>query len=102
MITIVIEYNKYVRSLPQLINNTYYKAEYFVKALGISQPTYYRKLRDNAFTVGEITILTKLLFPKEAYLQEIKADLLQGEQDIKDGNVISHDKLMKQLDKQYL
>jgi len=38
MITIVIEYNKYVRSLPQLINNTYYKTEYFVKALGISQP----------------------------------------------------------------
>jgi len=95
MIDTVSKYNNYLDILPNLISKTYYKAEYFVKALGVSQPTYYRKLRENTFTAKEVTILTKLLFPKEAYLQEIKESIQQGKEDYKNGNVTTHKEVMK-------
>ena len=49
MIQLVQKYNTYLRSIPELISKTHYKAAYFQKILGLKRPTYYRKLRYNAF-----------------------------------------------------
>ncbi|WP_335966081.1 hypothetical protein [Galbibacter sp. PAP.153] len=89
MIDIVTEYNNYLEKLPELINKTYYKAEYFVRALGISQATYYRKLRENSFTPKEVTVLTKILFPKETYKQELMESLQDAYKELEEGKTVS-------------
>ncbi len=101
MIALIKKYNTYIEQLPGLIENSDYKLEYYIKNLGISKPTMYRKLREKAFTIKEISILTKLLYPKEAYLEEIKADLKQSREDIKSGNIIEHSEVMKAIRRDY-
>ncbi len=102
MIHLVQEYNKYVQSIPELISQTEYKASYFIKLLGLKAPTYYRKLRDNAFSSNEILTITRALFPKEAYLEEIKADLKMSRDDIKNGRVMDHNEVMESIRKDFL
>ena len=102
MIQVVQEYYKYTQLIPHLISKTDYKSSYFIKLLGLKAPTYYRKLRDNAFTSGEVFTLTKALFPKEAYLEEIKADLKMSREDIKSGRVVEHSKVIESIRKDYL
>lgn len=102
MIDIVEQYNNYIQEIPSLINKTDYKASYFIKLLGLKPPTYYRKLRENAFSIDEVNKLTKALFPKEAFLQEIKKDLAISDDDYKNGRVVEHSQVMKQLRAKHL
>lgn len=102
MITLVKKYNTYIEKLPELIENSDYKLDYYIKNLNVSKPTMYRKLREKAFTISEISILTRLLFPKEAYLEEITIDLEKSKEDIKNGRVVEHSEVMKAIRKDYL
>ncbi|MCG2419269.1 hypothetical protein K8089_09565 [Aequorivita sp. F47161] len=85
MITLVKKYNSYIDSLPK-IENSDYKLDFFVKKLNISKPTMYRKLKENTFTNNEVEVLTNLLFPKEAYLNEMLEGIEKGRKDYKEGN----------------
>ena len=98
MINIVQEFKKYRNTLPERIQNSDYKTQYFTKLLGLKQPTYYRKLKENSFTIEEIELLTKALYPKETLLLESES----AEQDYENGNVIEHSELNKQLRKEFL
>ena len=102
MIQVVKEYNNYIQNLPELINKTDYKASYFIKLLGLKAPTYYRKLRENAFSIEEVYKLTTELYPKEAFLEEIKRDLKISDDDLNNGRVVEHKEVMKQLTEKYL
>ncbi len=95
MINIVLEYNKYVKDLPELVGRSYYKSEYFREALGLSQATYYRRLRENSFSANDVTILTKLLFPKEAYEQEFLEAIESGREDFRTGKVFTAEEAAK-------
>ena len=99
MIALVKEYNTYIDSIPELIEKSDYKLEYYIKNLNISKPTMYRKLREKAFTINEITKLTKLLFPKEAYKEELLASIEEGREDFRKGNVISSAEIRKEMRK---
>ena len=93
MINIVQKYNSYISDLPKLIKKSYYKTEYFLEHLKVSEATFYRKIRDNAFTTKEVTIITELLYPNEVILKHLK----ESEKDIKEGRVEAHDVVKKKL-----
>lgn len=98
MINIVQEFKKYRNTIPDMIQNSDYKTQYFTKLLGLKQPTYYRKLKDNSFTIEEIELLTKALYPKETLLMELQ----NAEQDYENGNVIEHSELDEKLRKEFI
>ena len=91
MIQTVENYRNYVDSLPTLISNSYYKAEYFINNLGMKHATYYRRLREKNFTIDEVQKITELLFPEEVLLRGLR----KSEEDIKQGNVMSYDDFSK-------
>ena len=97
MIGVVEKYNSYLNNLPELIKKSYYKAEYFIEALKVSEATYYRKLRENAFTSAEVTSLTELLFPEQVILKHLQ----ESEQDIKEGRVEAHELVKSKLETKY-
>ncbi|MGY0407760.1 MAG: hypothetical protein ACWIPJ_05320 [Polaribacter sp.] len=97
MIETVEKYNNYLESIPVLIKKSYYKAEYFIQNLNLSEATYYRKLRENAFTFNEVTVLTKLLFPEEVILKHLR----KSEEDIKQGRIITHEEAKSRLKSKY-
>lgn len=101
MINIVKEYNNYVNNIPQLISETHYKAEYFIKLIGVSSATYYRKLRENSFNRNEVEKITKALYPKETYKAELLESIKNAEEDIKAGRIVNHEEAMKGI-REYL
>ena len=97
MIEIVENYENYVNSLPELISNSYYKAEFFMQKLGLKHATYYRKLRLKNFTPSEVKMITGLLYPEELLMQEFQ----KSEEDIKAGKLVNYDDFKKKLRAKY-
>ena len=97
MIEIVENYEKYVDSLPELINKSYFKAEFFMQKLGLKHATYYRKLRSKTFTHQEVKLITTLLFPEEILIQQLQ----KGEEDIKAGRTIDFQDFKNELRAKY-
>ena len=89
MLHIVREYRSYIDNLKEHIKLSKFKTSYFIEELGIPKASFYRKLRDNTFTVEEVEKLTIILFPKEAYKELLLQEIEQGRTDIKNGNLIS-------------
>lgn len=98
MIELVQKYNQFVRELPHIIANSDFKAQYFMRILAMKPATYYRKLREHSFTLEEVELLAKALYPKETLLLELEDSL----KDRKTGDLISHKDAMKQLRQKYL
>lgn len=63
----------------------------------MNKPTFYRKLRENTFTPEEVMSLTRVLYPKEVLLSELK----EAQQEYRDGKGISHETAMEKLRKQF-
>ena len=99
MINIVEEYKNYIEILPNLISNADYKSQYFIKKLALKPATYYRKLRENSFTINEVMNLTTLLFPKEAYKKELMQSLEKGREDVKNGKTMTSEEVRLQMRK---
>ncbi|MCG2420308.1 hypothetical protein K8089_14875 [Aequorivita sp. F47161] len=102
MIQLVSEYSNYLKQLPVLIKNSPYKAAYIIDKLQMPKPTYYRKLKDNSFTVAEVKKLTEILFSKEAYLKEIKETIARSREEIKNGKSTEHKILMDDIRNEFL
>jgi hypothetical protein len=97
MIEIVENYENYINNLPELINKSYYKAEFFMQKLGLKHATYYRKLKSNSFTHQEVRLITTLLFPEEMLIQQLQ----KGEEDIKAGRTINFQDFKNELRTKY-
>ncbi len=81
MINIVNEFKQYANDIPNKISQSYYKSEFFAKELGLKMPTYYRRLRENNFTIDEISKITEILYPEEFIMMKLQ----QSENDYKEG-----------------
>ncbi|CAM1367354.1 hypothetical protein TPENAI_60197 [Tenacibaculum litopenaei] len=81
MIQLIKSFETFVNDVPELVKNSNYKTKYFIQRLHISKPTFYRKLKDNSFTVEELVLLGELLFPEEYYDWQLKNKLKLHNQD---------------------
>ncbi|WP_281632536.1 hypothetical protein [Flavobacterium luteolum] len=97
MIEIVENYEKYINSLAELIDKSYYKTEFFIQKLGLKHATYYRKLKANSFTHQEVKLITSLLFPEEILMQELQ----KSQEDIKAGRTVDFEDFKQKLRAKY-
>ncbi len=97
MIKEVQAYKKIVSQIPEMIKESYYKTEFFIQQLGVTAPTYYRKLKACDFTADEVEKIILLLKPEEKLL----LNLTEGYEDFKNGKIENFDDVMKDLRKQY-
>lgn len=97
MIEIVENYENYINSIPELIDKSFYKADFFMQKLGLKHATYYRKLKSKSFTHQEVKLITALLFPEEILIQQLQ----KGEEDIKAGRTIDFEEFKEKLRAQY-
>ena len=100
MIKEVKKYRNYVNEIPKLISETHYKSSFFIELLELKKPTYYRKLKENSFNIDEVEQITKVLFPKEAYKEELMQSIEQGRADFEDGNVMTSEQVRAKMRKQ--
>ncbi len=97
MIQLVRKYSDYIDTLKEYIKQSKYKTSFFIDELEIPKASFYRKLREKTFTVEEVEKLTIILFPKEAYKEELLQSIEQGRKDIKNGQLISSEDMHKAM-----
>ena len=85
MIQEIINYINVQVQLENLLENSPYKKGSIIEMSDISAPTFYRKLKDKTFTPDELMKLAKILVPEEYYRYEVEMELLNAENDIKEG-----------------
>lgn len=97
MIKEIQTYKKIVSLIPEMIKNSYYKTEFFIHHLGVTPPTYYRKLKACDFTADEVEKIILLLKPEE----KLMLSLSEGFEDFKKGKVEDYNEVINELRKQY-
>lgn len=65
MIQEIIAYKNIVENIESLIDKSTYKRNYIIEKVGISSPTFYRKLKSHSFTPDEMLSIAKILSPEE-------------------------------------
>lgn len=97
MIQEIIAYKNILESIEGLIEKSAYKKNYIIEKVGISSPTFYRKLKTQSFTPDEVLSIAKILSPEENFMLDLKADIEQGKLDLKNGDFITHEEMLAEL-----
>jgi len=89
MIQTVKKYEDFAYNVAKLIESSNYKTKYFIESLDLSKPTFYRKMRDNTFTVKELGKIAELLYPQEFYEWKIGHNKEIGLKQYQEGEYVS-------------
>ncbi|MFV0305189.1 MAG: hypothetical protein ACK5IC_06895 [Moheibacter sp.] len=98
MIQEIISYKNVLDNISEEMTKSHFKKSYFIELLNMPAPTFYRKLKNNTFSVDEALTIAKVLEPEEAYILELKDSLLKGRK----GETKKHSELMNELRTKYL
>ena len=102
MIQQILEYQKILTSIDDVLSKSAYKKSYIIEKIGIPAPTFYRKLKTYSFTVAEMLSIAKIIAPEEAYLYELKESIRKGKEDIKKGKVHKHEDVIAEIKQELL
>ena len=97
MIEKVIEYKNVLNNLSDLIDDSPFKKGFIIEKVGISAPTFYRKLKSLSFTPDETLSIIKLLSPEDANLYELKQSIYRGKADYKAGKTHSRSEVLEEV-----
>ncbi|SHG20934.1 hypothetical protein SAMN05444483_10657 [Salegentibacter echinorum] len=95
MIKEIIEYKNILNDIEELIDNSPYKKSYIISEVGISTPTFYRKLKTNSFTPDEALKIIRLIKPKEAYAYDLEQGLKRSKDDIENGRTYTRSEILE-------
>lgn len=101
MIQEIITYKNIVSSIEELLNKSPFKKNYIIEQVGISSPTFYRKLKTQSFTPDEMLSIAKVLSPEEVYIMELKSELAESSLDYNEGRVYKHEDVVRELKLKY-
>ena len=87
---ILLEYENLIISLPKLIKNSKFKTEVFIRELGLTTATFYRKMKENRFTLEEVKKLTSVIKLENS----IDRKLAQSESDIINDRVMTKEQAL--------
>ncbi|MFH6602812.1 hypothetical protein ACEZ3G_04940 [Maribacter algicola] len=102
MLDIVYGYQSLLDNIDIYIEGSKFKKEYLIEELGVSRATFYNKVKKKNFTIDEMVILSKILFPEEAKVFEIKEALRASRNDSEKGRVRSHESVISDARKKLL
>jgi hypothetical protein len=91
MQTKIAEYENIVLELPQSIKNSKFKTEVFIKELGQTKATFYRKLSENRFAISEVKKIARILDLEK----EIDSKLQASELDINEGRITKREEALR-------
>lgn len=89
MQNIITKYENYISKLPKRIKQSKFKTETFIDKLGLTKATFYRKMKENRFTVNEVKQIASVL-DLEKFVDK---KLAQSENDILEGNVFTKEEV---------
>ena len=99
MIQEIYNYKSILNSLERMIEQSPFKKGYIISEIGISAPTFYRKLKSLSFTPDETLRIVRLINAEEANLFDLKQSIKRGKSDFKSGKIYSRKDVEDELNK---
>ena len=90
MITELLETKKIVDNFDKMIAKSPFKTEYISDRASIPLPTFYRKLRDNKFSLDEIIKIIEIIEPEMFEYEMLSKKIAIAEAQLKNGEFIEH------------
>lgn len=97
MIQEVIRYKSILENLPELIEKSPFKKGYIINKVGISAPTFYRKLKSGSFTADETLKILRLINPEEAYLNDLKQTIIKENAAVLKDTTFNRSEIVKEI-----
>lgn len=97
----ILEIKNYIRisnSIDEILKNSPFKLKYIIEKSGISEPTFFRKMKEKKFNPEELLKIAEIIDPETSLLQTLE----EAEKDFDNGTYFSHDDVMKISEERFL
>lgn len=98
MILEIKNYIKISNSIDEILKNSPFKLKYIIEKSGISEPTFFRKMKEKKFNPEELLKIAEIIHPETSLLQTLE----EVEKDFDKGIYFSHDDVMKTSEERFL
>lgn len=93
----VSEYRQFVNNLPEKIKKSTFKISGIIAKSGISKASFYKKMKNNTFSLEEVERISRLLYIEE----EIQKELERAKKDVEKGRVVPVEDFFAELYKKF-
>jgi len=97
MILEIKNYIKISNSIDEILKNSPFKIKYIIEKTGISEPTFFRKMKEKKFLPEELLKIAEVIEPP-TFLQS----LIEAENEIDHGNYKTHNEVLKVSEERFL
>lgn len=91
MITELLETRKIVANFDKTITDSPYKTEYISEKANIPLPTFYRKLRENKFTLDEVIKIVEIIQPELYEFEMLNRNIKIAEEQFRNGDFVEEE-----------
>ncbi|WP_294301345.1 hypothetical protein [uncultured Chryseobacterium sp.] len=96
MILEIKNYIKISNSIDEILKNSPFKMKYIIEKSGISEPTFFRKMKEKKFLPEELLRIAEIIEPEEHSQEDILKAIQEGLEDVKNGRIHDHKMVMNE------
>jgi len=96
MILEIKNYIKISNSIDEILKNSPFKIKYIIEKTGISEPTFFRKMKEKKFLPEELLKIAEIIEPEKNSTEHILKAIEEGLEDVKNGRITEHSLVMKE------
>ena len=96
MILEIKNYIKISNSIDEILKNSPFKIKYIIEKSGISEPTFFRKMKEKKFNPEELLKIAEIIDPEVTSKDDILKAIEEGLDDVKNGRITEHSIFMNQ------
>ncbi|SEM98273.1 hypothetical protein SAMN05421856_110107 [Chryseobacterium taichungense] len=98
MILEIKNYIKISNSIDEILRSSPFKLKYIIEKSGISEPTFFRKMKEKKFLPEELLKIAEIIEPEKTFLQSLE----EAEDDFKNGIYHNHEDVIKISEERFL
>lgn len=91
MIAEIQNYIKISNSIDEILKNSPFKLKFIIEKSGISEPSFFRKMREKKFSPEELLKIAEVIAPEEALLKSLQ----ESEVDFDNENYYFHQDVLQ-------
>lgn len=96
MILEIKNYIKISNSIDEILKNSPFKVKYIIEKTGISEPTFFRKMKEKKFLPEELLKIAEVIEPETTSKEDILKAIQEGLEDVKNGRIQEHSQVMNE------
>lgn len=96
MILEIKNYIKISNSIDEILKNSPFKLKYIIEKSGISEPTFFRKMKEKKFLPEELLRIAEIIEPEEYSKDDTLKAIQEGLEDVKNGRIHEHNVVMNE------